>query len=99
MSLRTNKADVIVGIEKDIAERLDNSGEKWRVDGQYVAILLLCAQDWLMCHTAVMPWYPLCPSEVIKCLMIYIVNFVPVIPQSNATALRRTSFAGLDHHP
>ncbi|KAF8870637.1 hypothetical protein CPB84DRAFT_1692902 [Gymnopilus junonius] len=38
LSLRTNKADVVVGISKEIAEKLDASGEKWRVDGRYVLI-------------------------------------------------------------
>lgn len=36
LSLRTNKADVVVGIKKELAEQLDNSGEKWRVDGRQV---------------------------------------------------------------
>jgi len=35
LSLRTNKADVVVGIEKEVADHLDQSGEKWRVDGRY----------------------------------------------------------------
>lgn len=35
LSLRTNKADVVVGVDKGVAERLDSSGEKWRVDGRY----------------------------------------------------------------
>ncbi|PFH47770.1 hypothetical protein AMATHDRAFT_151339 [Amanita thiersii Skay4041] len=34
LSLRTNKADVIVGVERATVERLDRSGEKWRVDGR-----------------------------------------------------------------
>jgi hypothetical protein len=34
LSLRTNKADVVVGVEKELAQRLDNSGERWRVDGR-----------------------------------------------------------------
>lgn len=34
LSLRTNKADVVVGVEKEVAERLDASEEKWRVDGR-----------------------------------------------------------------
>lgn len=36
LSLRTNKADVVVGVSKEVAEKLDASGEKWRVDGRYV---------------------------------------------------------------
>ncbi|KDR74116.1 hypothetical protein GALMADRAFT_71559, partial [Galerina marginata CBS 339.88] len=35
LSLRTNKADVVVGVSKEVAEKLDSSGEKWRVDGRY----------------------------------------------------------------
>ncbi|KAG6841398.1 hypothetical protein C0991_011562 [Blastosporella zonata] len=34
LSLRTNKADVVVGVDKETAERLDASSEKWRVDGR-----------------------------------------------------------------
>ncbi|KAF7373390.1 DUF89 domain-containing protein [Mycena sanguinolenta] len=34
LSLRTNKADVVVGVEREIAEKLDESGSKWRVDGR-----------------------------------------------------------------
>ncbi|KAF8990259.1 DUF89 domain-containing protein [Cyathus striatus] len=38
LSLRTNKADVVVGIEQKIADKLDDSGEKWRIDGRYALI-------------------------------------------------------------
>ncbi|CAA7262587.1 unnamed protein product [Cyclocybe aegerita] len=41
LSLRTNKADVVVGVEKAVAERLDARGEKWRVDGRYALISFL----------------------------------------------------------
>jgi hypothetical protein len=41
LSLRTNKADVVTGIEKETAVRLDASGEKWRVDGRCVDSLML----------------------------------------------------------
>ncbi len=34
LSLRTNKADVVVGVDRQVAERLDQSGEKWRVSGR-----------------------------------------------------------------
>ncbi|KAJ7619435.1 DUF89 domain-containing protein [Roridomyces roridus] len=34
LSLRTNKADVVVGIDREVAEQLDGSGSKWRVDGK-----------------------------------------------------------------
>ena len=34
VSLRTNKADVVVGVDKAVADRLDESGEKWRVSGR-----------------------------------------------------------------
>jgi len=34
LSLRTNKADVVVGVPKEIAQELDHSGEKWRVNGR-----------------------------------------------------------------
>ncbi|KAJ8695347.1 Hairy/enhancer-of-split with YRPW motif protein 2, variant 2 [Pleurotus ostreatus] len=41
LSLRTNKADVVVGVDKDIAQRLDQSDEKWRVNGRYALISFL----------------------------------------------------------
>jgi hypothetical protein len=34
LSLRTNKADVVVGVDREVAERLDQSEEKWRVSGR-----------------------------------------------------------------
>jgi hypothetical protein len=34
LSLRTNKADVVVGVKKEVAEHLDQSDPKWRVDGR-----------------------------------------------------------------
>ncbi|TFK47253.1 DUF89 domain-containing protein [Heliocybe sulcata] len=34
LSLRTNKADVVVGVDEEVARRLDESGEKWRVNGK-----------------------------------------------------------------
>jgi len=35
LSLRTNKADVVVGVERAMAEKLDaDCGNKWRVDGR-----------------------------------------------------------------
>ncbi|KAJ6468966.1 DUF89 domain-containing protein [Mycena vulgaris] len=34
LSLRTNKADVVVGVKREVAEQLDGSGSKWRVDGR-----------------------------------------------------------------
>ncbi|KAI8972554.1 DUF89 domain-containing protein [Trametes punicea] len=39
LSLRTNKADVIVAVDPQTAERLDKSGEKWRYDGKYALVL------------------------------------------------------------
>jgi len=36
LSLRTNKATVVVGVDKEVAEELDKSGEKWRSDGRQV---------------------------------------------------------------
>ena len=30
---RTNKADIVVGVDIEVAENLDKSGEKWRVNG------------------------------------------------------------------
>jgi hypothetical protein len=35
LSLRTNKADVVVGVDQLVAEELDaKDGNKWRVDGR-----------------------------------------------------------------
>jgi hypothetical protein len=34
LSLRTNKADIVVGVKKELAEQFDNSGERWRVNGR-----------------------------------------------------------------
>lgn len=42
LSLRTNKADVVVGVERAVSEKLDaESGNKWRVDGSYALISFL----------------------------------------------------------
>ena len=35
LSLRTNKADVVVGVDQDLADRLDvEENRKWRFDGR-----------------------------------------------------------------
>ncbi|KAL1741870.1 hypothetical protein HDZ31DRAFT_66503 [Schizophyllum fasciatum] len=40
-ALRTNKADVIVGLPEDVAARLDETeGIKWRTDGRYAVVEL-----------------------------------------------------------
>ncbi|OJT12344.1 Protein-glutamate O-methyltransferase [Trametes pubescens] len=39
LSLRTNKADVIVAIDDEVAEKLESSGEKWRYNGKYAVVL------------------------------------------------------------
>jgi hypothetical protein len=41
LSLRTNKADVVVGIPSSVAEALDARGEKWRINGRYVRRIAL----------------------------------------------------------
>ncbi|KAL5498118.1 HRT2_2 [Sanghuangporus vaninii] len=38
LSLRTSKADVVVGVDQAKADALDASGEKWRVNGKYAMI-------------------------------------------------------------
>ncbi|KAF7323249.1 hypothetical protein HMN09_00105700 [Mycena chlorophos] len=44
LSLRTNKADVVVGVARDVAEKLDaEQGKQWRVDGRYALISFLPA--------------------------------------------------------
>ncbi|KAA1475715.1 DUF89 domain-containing protein [Dentipellis sp. KUC8613] len=35
LSLRTNKADVVVGVPQEVADALDAQGENWRVSGRY----------------------------------------------------------------
>jgi hypothetical protein len=40
LSLRTCKADVVVGIDQEVADHLDQSGEKWRVNGRSVINIL-----------------------------------------------------------
>ncbi|KAG2143434.1 uncharacterized protein EDB93DRAFT_1156180 [Suillus bovinus] len=41
LSLRTNKADVAVGIDEKVAENLDKKGEKWRISGKYALVSFL----------------------------------------------------------
>ncbi|KAF7304939.1 hypothetical protein MKEN_01208200 [Mycena kentingensis (nom. inval.)] len=41
LSLRTNKADVVVGVPKEVAEKHDAEGISWRVDGRYALISFL----------------------------------------------------------
>ncbi|KIK22881.1 hypothetical protein PISMIDRAFT_11264 [Pisolithus microcarpus 441] len=41
LSLRTNKSDVVVGVPQDVADRLDEKDERWRVSGKYAASVLL----------------------------------------------------------
>ncbi|KAH8094465.1 DUF89 domain-containing protein [Cristinia sonorae] len=38
LSLRTNKADVVVGVPQEVADALDAKGEKWRVNGKYALV-------------------------------------------------------------
>jgi len=38
LSLRTAKADVVVGVELAKAEELDKRDERWRVSGKYALI-------------------------------------------------------------
>ncbi|KAI0632878.1 DUF89 domain-containing protein [Trametes polyzona] len=38
LSLRTNKADVIVGVDQEVADKLDKSGEQWRYNGKYAVV-------------------------------------------------------------
>ncbi|EIM84187.1 DUF89 domain-containing protein [Stereum hirsutum FP-91666 SS1] len=38
LSLRTNKADVAVGVPQAVADELDKKGEKWRVSGKYALV-------------------------------------------------------------
>jgi len=38
VSLRTIKADVVVGVDKAVAERLDESEKRWRFSGKYALV-------------------------------------------------------------
>ncbi|KAI0072176.1 DUF89 domain-containing protein [Panus rudis PR-1116 ss-1] len=38
LSLRTSKADVVVGVDQAVADALDAKGEKWRVNGKYALV-------------------------------------------------------------
>jgi hypothetical protein len=48
LSLRTNKADVVVGVDRAVAARLDASEDeaekKWRVSGKCVRVGPVCAR-------------------------------------------------------
>lgn len=39
-SLRTIKSDVVVGVESEVAERLDKEEPGWRISGKYAVVLL-----------------------------------------------------------
>lgn len=39
-SLRTIKSDVVVGVDKDVADRLDEQEPGWRISGKYAVVLL-----------------------------------------------------------
>lgn len=41
LSLRTNKADVVVGISQDVADKLDEKEKGWRVNGKYALVSFL----------------------------------------------------------
>ena len=45
LSLRTNKADVVVGVPQEVADKLDAAGEKWRVNGKYALVSFLPRQE------------------------------------------------------
>lgn len=39
-SLRTIKSDVVVGVDKQVADRLDEQEPGWRISGKYAVVLL-----------------------------------------------------------
>ncbi|KAI0339174.1 DUF89 domain-containing protein [Trametopsis cervina] len=45
LSLRTNKADVVVDVPQETADKLDAAGEKWRVNGKYALVSFLPRQS------------------------------------------------------
>jgi ABC-type amino acid transport substrate-binding protein len=40
VSLRTVKSDVVVGVDIDVAEKLDKEEPGWRISGKYAVVLL-----------------------------------------------------------
>jgi hypothetical protein len=46
LSLRTNKADVVVGIPRSVMEALDARDEKWRTNGRFVVRCSLLLRVW-----------------------------------------------------
>lgn len=40
VSLRTIKSDVVVGVENELASRLDKEEPGWRISGKYAVVLL-----------------------------------------------------------
>lgn len=52
LSLRTNKADVVVAVDKDLADRLDKSGERWRYSGKYVLLVMLWSEKVILMDVA-----------------------------------------------
>lgn len=40
VSLRTVKSDVVVGVDNDVAEKLDKEEPGWRISGKYAVVLL-----------------------------------------------------------
>lgn len=39
-SLRTVKSDVVVGVDNEVAEKLDKEEPGWRISGKYAVVLL-----------------------------------------------------------
>ncbi|KAG6889866.1 hypothetical protein C0992_003762 [Termitomyces sp. T32_za158] len=68
LSLRTNKADVVVGIEKEIAEALDSNDEKWRVDGS----LLGTYRGGYKCHGLQATKHPLMQLGLVTLLSAFL---------------------------
>jgi hypothetical protein len=40
VSLRTVKSDVVVGVDNEVAEKLDKEEPGWRISGKYAVVLL-----------------------------------------------------------
>jgi hypothetical protein len=38
LSLRTNKADVVVGVPKEVADALDVKDPRWAINGKYALV-------------------------------------------------------------
>ena len=88
LSLRTNKADVIVAVDEEVAKKLDESGEKWRYNGKCVSALTIlnmhthetCDEGMRLCCSS------LKQARRIQCVICGVVVEHSAIPVTNEVA-------------